>query len=1154
MPAQTQPAPSPSSPSVSLRLFGAFELRIAGSPIPKFATAQGQALLAWLCLHPQPHPKEQLADLLWPDALPARADQNLRKTLSRMRRDLADSADALHVNRQTARLLPAPWDVDVLRFQALLAACEEHSHRAMERCAVCCARLEEALELYRGELLAGAGIDSSPFEEWLLWQREHLHRQAADALQTLIEHRRGLQAFGAVADLAQRLIELEPYQESAHAARIESLARLGDERAALAHYERCVALLAEELGVPPGDELLRLGERLRQPSRLADPGSPLGPALSAPQRYHHFPPSLTPFFGREAEVAHIVERLADPDCRLLTVTGPGGIGKSRLAVEAARRLNPLDFADGLYFVSLAPLEQSAEVVQAIATALDLPLADGFPVQRQLLRALADKHLLLILDNFEHLLDNAPLLLAILERAPGVSCLVTSRLPLQVQAEWQFPLDGLAVPAAVANDQPGAPLPAPTDPAAPSDWQAYSAVAFFLDRARRVRPGFAPNDADRQAILAICRAVEGMPLALAMAAAWLAHSDAAVLAGQLGRSLDLFVAPMRDLPPRHQSMRAAFSVSWGLLPAPAQSALARLSVFRGSFDQAAAQTVAGASPLELAHLVAASLLTPVGENRYSLHELLRQYAAEQLAQRGEEAPVRLAHSHYFLSRLAAEQADLHADNQTHAVERLRPDLPNLRAAWNGAGLNQRWPLVAESLPAYFRLLYILALGVWGQSQLATVSEALARILEPPQARSQARSQARPQAAVDGVEALGWAWLTELLARLRLAEGRLLENAAPFAQSEAVLSEALRLVQLLAAPPSDFLGEIHLALATHYNQQGRRTLAREFIQQADELLRDSQDYALQARLRLEMATHVGERTDLDLRRSYFEEAVRLAERSGDLLVDALTRRYLVHIQFRMGDFSQAEHHLQRLLDNARTLQSPMAEAMAYTYFGGYYFYMGDYERIASYDALSLPLIFQVGAPLPMGRIFMRQGLQALYTGDLDAGLAVAEKALVHARAYKSLDVEAAVLILVGRLHLAGERWAEARSAFAGADAIQKEQGLIGDSMSAPCGLAAVELAQGQERQALARIEHCLPDALQGNLGLVADRGFVYWQLVRVLQANRDPRSEHLLQQALTALNRIAATIPDESYRHSFWACVPEYRELRRLGKARGLLSGA
>jgi predicted ATPase/DNA-binding SARP family transcriptional activator len=1133
--------PTFDTPPLSVRLFGPFELRIDGTPVPKFATAQGQALLAWLCLNPQPHPRARVADLLWPEYTPDKANQNLRKTLSRMRGGLQPHAEGLAINRQTVQLLPALYEVDALRFNGLLAECKSHSHRAVERCAACCARLEEAVSLYRGELLAGGNSDESPdFEEWLLVQREHFHRQAVDALQILLEHQRGLQDHRAVHRLAQRLLELEPFQESAHARLIESLALQGEGQTALAHYERAVALLADELGVAPGDDLLGLGQRLRHGSAQSGARDALTRSIAeivSGGRYHHFPPSLTPFFGRETEAAHIVERLADPNCRLLTVTGPGGIGKSRLVVEAARRLNPLDFADGLYFISLAPLEQSTEVVQAIIAALDLPLAEGLPMQRQLLRGLADKHLLLILDNFEHLLESAPLLLTILDRAPGVSCLISSRLPLQVQAEWQFPLDGLEYPPETGQSSPWHLLD--SAPAETRAWQEYSAVAFFLDRARRVRPGFAPDEAGWQAILKICRLVEGMPLALTMAAAWLASHTLDQMVAQLDRSLDLFVAPLRDLPPRHQSMRATFAVSWALLPDPTQQTLARLSIFRGSFDGVAAQTVAGATPLELAQLVTAALVISAEAGRYSLHELLRQFAAEKLAESEQADGVRRAYSRYYLSLLANEAANLHADNQSQAVQRLRQEMPNLHAAWSAAGQDRQWPLIAESLPAYFRLLHILALGAWGQSQLATVSEALNRLL------------AHSRATVDGLEVTDREALTELLVRLKLAEGRLLVNAAPFAQSESVLTEALRVVGELTDPAPDLLGEIYLALATHYNQQGRRAQAREYVHRASHLLRHSRNYALQAILHLEMATHVGERNELPLRRAYFEEAVRLAERSGDLLVDTLTRRYLIHIQFRMGDFSQADHHLQRLLRNARQLQSPMAEAMAYTYLGGYYFYMGDFERIAAYDAQSLPLIFRVGAPLPMGRIYMRQGLQALYAGNLEAGLQVTEEALAHARTYKSLDVEAAVLILQGRLHLAQAQWENGWAAFARADEIQNQQGLIGDYMSAPCGLAAVHLARSERSRASVRIESLLPDALQGNLGLVSDRGFVYLNLYRVLDANRDPRAEPLLQQALSTLAAIAATIADESYRRSFWEAVPEYRELRRLGRVRGLL---
>ncbi len=1132
----------------SVRLFGPFTLQIDGTPLARFATVQGRALLAYLLLRPdQFHAREKLADLFWPEHVPSKARQNLRQTLSRLRRDLSHNPDGFLVDRNTVRLSAELYDVDALRFQALIATCAAHSHRAVERCIACCTRLEEAVDLYRGELLAGLNIDASPdFEEWLLQRREYFHLQAVDALRTLLLHHQTLQDHASVRRFARRLIELDPYQESAHASLIEALAQMGETRAALDHYDRCVALLADELGVAPGDALVNLGQKLRLASPQENVGAPLVPSLSPAPRFHHFPATLTPFFGRQAEVAHIIERLADPNCRLLTVTGPGGIGKSRLIVEAARQISPLDFPDGLYFIPLAPLTESTSVAQAIAASLEIPLVEGIPARRQLLRELADKDLLLILDNFEHLMESIPLLLEILARAPGVSCLVSSRLALQVQAEWLLPLGGLTFPDVVEDSsQPQPhffPYPTASQPATLATtppFEDHSAVALFLDRARRVRPGFALDDANRTAILSICRLAQGMPLAISMAASGLAVHDAADIATRMARSLDLLRAPMRDLPPRHQSMRAAFAVSWDLLDSPAQRTLARLSVFHGGFDLAAAQAVTGASPLDMARLVTASLITHQADGRYSLHELLRQFAAERLAQIGLDNPARQAHSRYFLALLAEESTHLHAHGQPQAIRRLAPDLANLHAAWAAAAQDRDWPLVAESLQPYFQFLHVLGLGVQGLAQLEAASAVLEEYV------GQAPAAMGPGAPLD----LGQLW--ELLARLKLAEGRLLQNAAPFGRIEGLLQEALQFAGQMADAPQDLLGEIHLALTKLYNQQGQRRQAEEQMHQARRLLRDTDDHALQARLHLELATQIGEHGDTPQRRFYFEEAVRLAEASGDLVVEAITRRYLIHVQFRGGDFSQADHHLHRLLDNARLLQNPLAEAIALTHFAGYRFFMGDFPGMAAYDAQSLPLIWRVGAPLPMGRTFMRQGLAALYTGDLAAGIEIAEQALAHARDYRSLDVEGAVSTLLGRLRLAQQDLDGAWQAFARGAEIVHQEGRATDTISARLGQAAVRLAQGEPVKARSMIEPLLPEVFHTLLGFVPDRGFVYLQLFRILAANQDLRAEQLLRRALSHLTRIAATIADEHDHHSFWECVPDYRELRRLAEAAGVI---
>src|SRR5262245_11067224 len=325
----------------------------------------------------------------------------------------------------------------------------------------------------------------------------------------------------------------------------------------------------------------------------------------------HLPSPPTPFVGRSEEMALLRQRLDDPDCRLLTLVGPGGIGKTRLAVEAAHKQRA-HFVHGAHFVSLALVNSPDLFLFAVGNVLEF-LFDGqqAPIV-QLINYVRDKRLLLLLDGFEHLLDAVPLLADLLAGAPHLKLFVTSRERLNLQGEWTLPIEGLDYPRDTGHDH----------------FERYSAVQLFVQAARQSQPGFSLNS-DAPGVLHICQLVEGIPLAIELAAAWVRLLPCAQIAERLASSLDFLASPVRNAPERHRSLRVVFDHSWALLSSIEQTALAKLSVFRGSFDLEAAEAVGGASLLVVASLVDKSLLRTDSTGRYALHELLRQYAAEQL---------------------------------------------------------------------------------------------------------------------------------------------------------------------------------------------------------------------------------------------------------------------------------------------------------------------------------------------------------------------------------------------------------------------------------------------------------------------------------------------------------------------------------------------
>ncbi len=378
----------------------------------------------------------------------------------------------------------------------------------------------------------------------------------------------------------------------------------------------------------------------------------------------NLPAESTPFVGRKDELTAIKRHLQGT--RLLTLTGPGGIGKTRLAMKAAKDAIG-DFQDGCFFVSLAPIHSVEDIIQTIAEAIRFPLATHEDPQHQLLRYLQKRQLLLVMDNFEHLLAGASIVSQILQAAPAVKIIATSRGRLNLQSETILNLGGMALPnRELAEDTPD-----------------YDAVTLFAQRASQVRPGFDPSHDELQQITKICQMVQGMPLAIELAAAWLHVINIEEIAKELENSLDILATELRDAPARHRSIRAVFDHSWSLMDKTEQDIFMRLSVFRGGFTRDAAQQVAGASLQLLSGFVNKSVLLSVpNSGRFEIHELLRQYAQERLEENPRANLVAIkAHASFFAEFMKARWEHVRGNRQIHALSELEADLENIRAGWH-----------------------------------------------------------------------------------------------------------------------------------------------------------------------------------------------------------------------------------------------------------------------------------------------------------------------------------------------------------------------------------------------------------------------------------------------------------------------------------------
>jgi predicted ATPase/DNA-binding CsgD family transcriptional regulator len=381
---------------------------------------------------------------------------------------------------------------------------------------------------------------------------------------------------------------------------------------------------------------------------------------------HNLPPQPTPFIGREPEIAEIVELLTDEDCRLLTLLGPGGIGKSRLSTESIRRLTENDFEHGVFYVPLAPLTSADNIVTTVIGVLGIMIGEDGTPQEELVKFLSGRNLLLVMDNFEHVLDGADLVADILSASSNVKILVTSREALNLQQEWVWHVRGMRFPDDTTID----------------DIDKYSALKLFLDRAKRVRREFSV-DSELDDAIRICQLVGGMPLAIELSVSWLKTLSCQDIIKQIERGIDFLSTRARDIPERHRSIRAVFDYSWNLLSSDEQAVFPRLSIFRGGFTLEASENVARADLMTLSGLVEKSMVRRDNTGRFDIHELLRQYAEEKLDEVDETTDVLSAHATYFADFMREHAIDIKGRRQLEGLNEIEADFDNVVEVWNRA---------------------------------------------------------------------------------------------------------------------------------------------------------------------------------------------------------------------------------------------------------------------------------------------------------------------------------------------------------------------------------------------------------------------------------------------------------------------------------------
>ncbi len=856
------------SEQLNITTLGGLQVSQGGIPVADLALRKAEALFVYLACTRRPQPREVLADLFWDERSPAQSLGSLRMALSSLRARLAPY---LIITRATVAFnYDRPHQLDVAELEQHLDAARSYGSRGDDLSPEAVRELEQAVALYRGSFLQGFYLrDASGFEEWMLMQQERLQRLVTAALQDLVTSYLGRGEYSAGIPHASRLLQMDPLDEEMHRQLMRLLAYSGQRAAALEQYQTCQRILSTELGIAPGPATTELYESIRLGKLESVTASPGSAALPSRERAHRLPAQLTPFIGREAEKAALVRYLSDPTCRLITLIGPGGIGKSRLALQVVTDVLH-EFEDGVWFVELAPLTVPDLVGPTIAAALGLKETAGRDLLDTLKDALQDKRLLLVLDNFEQVSGAASIVGALLNAAPRLKVLVTSRAPLRLYGEREYIV-------------PPMHLPDPEHLPTLERLSQYEAVRLFIERAQDVKLGFQVTNENAPSVAEICVRLDGLPLAIELAAARVRLFPPQALLSRLSNRLKVLTGGATNLPARQQTLRGAIEWSYGLLDEGEKQLFRRMSVFQGGRTLQALEAVCNVEGdlrmdllIGVESLVTKSMLQQReghdGEPRFWMLETIHEYAREKLAESGEDYRFRACHLDYFVTLAEEATPQLQGPQQAERMALLDLEMGNLRVAIQWAfehGEEEKVARIAGALGGF----------MWTRGYLSEGRQWLEVALQSQSLRAEVRATA-----------------------LR-ACGILAHDYGDYERARTCFEEALHLRRQLG-DKSGMAGALN-ALGVLFHHRGEYEQAHDYYKQALALFQELDDRA-HITVALNNLGVVAERQgDYEQTQHYYGQSLEIARHMGDTEGSAWALDNLGNLAYLQGDYAQALH---------------------------------------------------------------------------------------------------------------------------------------------------------------------------------------------------------------------------------------------------------
>ncbi len=1051
---------------LQIDVFGPAEVQLNGNLIEWFPTDRVRALVLLLAAQPTlSKARGTVASLLWSDVDDKAARRNLRVCLVRLKKVLGDHADEiLTASRQEIGLLSA--ESTYTRFQTLA-----NSRRPAD--------WQTAVDMVSGEFAAGFELKNSLlYEEWLAQQRQALHKQQTSLLQKLLDTPD--LSPGARLRNAQQLASLMPYDDAAQRQVMLAQVALGNLPAAIAHFEQYTSTLRNELGTKPEAATVQLRDKMS------------ATLLSRPATLHNVPSQVTEFVGRDTERDAVVELLRQPSCRMVTLLGAGGLGKTRLSIEVAQRLETDQFADGVYFAPLVTANSAFDVLAILNRTLGLA-TQGDDLEEQLYAYLADKRLLLILDNVEQLTGELRFLARLLEKAAGVKLLVTSRDVVGISAENRFPLTGIS--------------------------DLHDASTLLWSAIKRIAPDFELTATNMAIGARICEQLHGVPLALELAATWINTLDLDSIRDEIEHAFDFLESPMLDTPDRHRSLGAIFDHSWVLLTPKHQQMLAAATVFRGGFELKAARAVLGAGVRDLRRLVEQSLLVKGDSNRYTLHEMVRQFASDKLdADAG--AVLKKAHAAHYLKLVADRETQLVSEDARAASTLISADLDNITSAWRWAVAQRDTAELERSIIGLIRFYRLTSRFSEGD-----------RLFE------------------ETIEQLGTEAGDHLLARLHIgcSTFRMWQSRHEASVASAELAHRIA----IEADDQEAIAESLLCQGRALRSLGRWFQAVPGYQQCV-MIAQTKATSVEQPNRLDeiQAEALGHMALLSIMGASYkagvslsELAIQVVEKSGNKLIESFVLSVSAFSQTLSGHHITGLQVAEKALQLSRKLGTPLYEALALSMRGRAYMVIGDYAQALVDGQRSYEVYQSINENLGQVVTLMQLVRTHCEAGNFETALPLAIDTIKRAETGGIPFYAAYTSYWKGLALCSLDRLDEAEKAFAAVSAIS-EANRFPDAHKrlVAFGLGEIAMRRGSAEKALAFISPHI-DAIMESRAHESNTETVRFHYVyKILKANQDARAIPYLEALYQYHHKQAEAIEDDALRQMFCENVTKNRAIR------------